>query len=341
MTRRRNQKRGDVAAISVVICSRNPNTTNMRRVLSSLQEQKLGRGFWELLLVDNASEKPLSDEWDLSWHPAARHVREERVGLSHARVRGIAEATGELIVFLDDDTPMADQYLSAARALWSRHPELGAFGAGSIQPEFEITPPGELIPRLRLLGVRTVPVAASSDQPRDIYCMPHGAGLCVTAGVAAAYRQLIADLGVIEIVGRHGNRLFAGDDDLFSWAAASEGMRFGVFPELGVLHLIPADRLSHDYFVRLCHDHAFSHAVLRFLLTGDKPQGLTFVQRLRLIGHRLKNGRFSMQCRRAELEGQESATRLIEGQELRPLRRPWHAQTSDDRRTAVGDLDRA
>ena len=86
------------------------------------------------------------------------------------------------------------------------------------------------------------------------------------------YQQLVYGLGVSDVVGRHGERLSAGDDELFSWAASGAGQGFGVFPELRVTHLILARRLGHGYFLRLTHDHAFSHSVLRYLLTGAKPR---------------------------------------------------------------------
>ena len=52
--------------ISVIICSLNPRSDYLRRVLDSLQGQTLPASKWELLLVDNGSDYPLADSWDLS-----------------------------------------------------------------------------------------------------------------------------------------------------------------------------------------------------------------------------------------------------------------------------------
>ncbi|HTA29597.1 MAG TPA: glycosyltransferase family 2 protein, partial [Candidatus Cybelea sp.] len=88
---------------SVIICTHNPRPACLRRTLDSLRTQTLPFELWEFLLIDNASQPPLMGESDLSWHSQARHVREEELGLTPARLRGIKESAGELLIFIDDD----------------------------------------------------------------------------------------------------------------------------------------------------------------------------------------------------------------------------------------------
>jgi len=133
--------------ISVVVCTHNPRPDALRRTLDSLKGQSLRREQWDLLIVDNACDNRLSDTCDLSWHERARHVREEKLGLTLARLRGIADADGELLVFVDDDNVLAPGFLEEAWDICSRYPYLGAFGAGNLEPEFEIQPPPEVRPR--------------------------------------------------------------------------------------------------------------------------------------------------------------------------------------------------
>ncbi len=97
--------------LSVIICTHNPRADFLRRTLDALKEQTLARGEWELVLVDNASKTAVAGAWDLAWHPRGRHVREEELGLTHARFRGIREATGAVLVFVDDDNILAPDYL--------------------------------------------------------------------------------------------------------------------------------------------------------------------------------------------------------------------------------------
>jgi glycosyltransferase involved in cell wall biosynthesis len=308
-----------VTNISVIICTRNPLRAYLQRVLDSLRQQTLGKEHWELMIVDNASDKRLQEEWDVSWHPRARHVREETLGVMSARLRGLSEGRGPLFVFVDDDTIPDVDFLSRALALSVSHPELGAFGAGTIEPEFEVFPSADLVPRLEMLGLRTIKSSIWSNNPNDFSCCPWGAGLCVRQEVAKAYERLAHHLHVNQVVGRCGSRLFAGEDDLFSWAASSVGCGFGLFPELRLTHLIPRKRIQHDYFIRLVHDHSFSHSVLRHLLTGKKLQRFGVGKYLELLAHGLKNGKFSMQCAYAVSHGEHEASRFIKERQLHPL----------------------
>ena len=89
--------------LSVIICAHNPRSDYLARVLDGLKAQTFrltnGSCYWLTML-----QGPAAQSHNISWHPNARHVREEDVlGLIPARVRGIAESTGDLLVFVDDD----------------------------------------------------------------------------------------------------------------------------------------------------------------------------------------------------------------------------------------------
>src|ERR1700685_2968773 len=98
--------------ISVIICTHNPRTDYLRRVLEALDKQTFPKEDWELLLIDNASKERLADVWNLSWHPIARHVRENELGLTAARLRGIAEARADILIFVDDDNVLRSDFLA-------------------------------------------------------------------------------------------------------------------------------------------------------------------------------------------------------------------------------------
>src|SRR5208282_720308 len=113
----------------------------MRRVMAALQAQILPLEKWELLLIDNGSMNLLSVAWDLSWHPSARHVRENEQGLSFARRRGICEARGDVVVFVDDDNVLAPDYLCQVESIM-QDTSIGAAGGAAV-PVFEenVSPP--------------------------------------------------------------------------------------------------------------------------------------------------------------------------------------------------------
>src|SRR5262249_33113958 len=151
---------------------------------------------------------------DLAWHPRPAIVREDALGLTAARVRGIASTNGDLIVFVDDDNVLAPDYLERVLDVHARFPQLGAFGAGSIEPEFEAPPPREIQRHLPLLALRSVPTARWSNQPA-VDAIPWGAGLVVIRSLADRYQEFVDQLGIGAVLDRRGGVLHSGGDDLF------------------------------------------------------------------------------------------------------------------------------
>ena len=308
---------------SVIICTHNPRPEYLRRALDALRAQTLASSDWELLLIDNASQQRLSDTWDLVWHANSRHIREDELGLTRERLRGIRDGRGHTLVFVDDDNVLAPDFLERVQAIAADNPHLGVFGAGTLEPDFETLPAPETVPFLGHLALRSVSSILWSNNPADISANPWGAGISVTRETAQVYVRLVEQLDLKRILGRNGDRLFCAEDDLFSWAATLAGKGFGVFPELKVTHLISAHRLNPDYLVQLMHDHSFSHEVLRYRLTGaqgpKRKRPTKLLWHLRLLLHGLKNGRFSMQCRQARFCGLNNATQFILENGLIPL----------------------
>jgi glycosyltransferase involved in cell wall biosynthesis len=308
-------------SVSVILCTHNPRPDYLSRVLASLRGQTLPAKQWELLLVDTASDRPLAETVDISWHWRGRHIREDELGLTPARLRGIQESSSELLVFVDDDNLLAPDFLVRATAISMRCPDLGAFGAGILEPEFEVQPPVKLRPHLGMLALRRECSAlwGYNYNTTDTRCRPWGAGLCVTRCVANLYRQLIPDLGITAVLDRRGKQLFSGGDDLFSRVSAEFGLRFGVFPELCITHLISGARLNPHYLARLIHDHALSHGVLDYMFDGIQPVRTDLVRYGRLLLHAVKNGPFSMRCRWAQSRGSDGAAQFISANRLKPL----------------------
>ena len=304
---------------SVILCTHNPRPTYLERTLHSLRMQTHPLTQWEFLLIDNRSDTPLADIWDLSWHPRARHIREDELGLTPARLRGIKEAEGSLLIFVDDDNVLAPDYLAHAEIISQQYPNLGVFGAGRIEPEYEQPLPPELTPLVHLLALKNAPTPLWSNNPAHWRTLPVGAGLCAHRSVAEGFRRIVEAFDVNSILGRRGVHLFSGEDDIFSWAATKLGLGFGIFPELRITHLIPASRLTHRYFLRLIHDHAYSHGVLRYLLSGLPPKRIEISRRIRVLLHGIRRGIFSMKCQWAESRGEDLAARFITAHELRPL----------------------
>lgn len=236
-------------AISVIICAHNPHTDYLRRTLEALRVQSLPRDQWELLLVDNASKTPLANLWDLSWHPRGRHILELSLGLTPARLRGIKEAKGELIVFVDDDNVLAKDYLQAASDLFARRLDLGV-ASGRILPEYETPPPAWFAPHESWIAIRRIERSRWANFHHS-FAEPCGAGMCLRREVAAAYVHRVADKNEQLLLGRRGESLLSGEDVVIAKLALGLGYSMGQFIELNVLHLIPSRRIGEEYLFSL------------------------------------------------------------------------------------------
>jgi glycosyltransferase involved in cell wall biosynthesis len=253
--------------LSVIICTHNPRADYLQRTLAALNDQTAPKSDWELLLIDNASADSINI--DLSWHPNSRIVREDSLGLTSARLRGIAESQSELLVFVDDDNVLDCEYLNETLKIAFSWPQLGTWG-GSILPEFDISPPVHLHPYLKYLALREItrPFWANVWDCTD--AEPWGAGLCVRREVALAYSEVCQKTS-LTVGGRTGLSLLSGEDVEISYVACSLGLGKAVFPQLKVLHLIPKRRLDEDYLVKLSEGLSTSSMVLYFKWGGILP----------------------------------------------------------------------
>ena len=329
--------------LSLIVCTRNPKPDYFRRLLDSLRCQTLPVAEWELLVVDNASADRLEQVWDLSWHPNSRHLREDELGLTAARLRGIRESCGPLIVYVDDDNVMAPDYLVNALQIEAAYPQLAVFGAGVLDPEFEVPPTTQVERLVPLLGLRRLEQPQWTNNPEDSRSVPWGAGLCVRRATAIAYAELLDRLSIRHLLDRRGQRLFSGGDDLFSWVAARNGSGFGIFPRLRILHLVRAERVRPPYLLRLVHDHVYSHAILRFAMYGTIQADLQVADTIRILLHGVRRGMFSMRSHWAAARGAAAAAKHIDAHHIQSIAggtspAPWPPErhVTTDACTSVG-----
>ena len=138
---------------SLILCTHNPRSDYLEEVLAGLRAQTLAPRKLELLLVDNASDEALAARWDLGWHPNGRHLREQELGLTPARIAGIEAAAAPILVFDDDDAILDADYLEIALEIAEAWPVLGAWGSGSPEGRFEVDPPEWAQPHLPWLAL--------------------------------------------------------------------------------------------------------------------------------------------------------------------------------------------
>lgn len=248
--------------ISVIICTHNPRITYLQRVMNALKDQTLLLDEWELILIDNGSENSLVEQIDLSWHPKSKCILEQTLGLTPARLRGIRESKGDLLVFVDDDNILEKSYLDTLLNKMSSIILLGALGAGKIVAEFETTPSDEVIPFLHMLALREEHRPHYSNEVGWHKAIPYGAGLCIRRSIAMAYVETCKLRLSSVVLDRSGQELLSGGDIDLALHACKEGYLVGIIPELELTHLIPQSRLELTYLINIAAGHAKSHYLL-------------------------------------------------------------------------------
>lgn len=276
----------DKFLVSVILCTRNPKAKYITRVFESLKSQILSKKMWELIIIDNASDQPIASVLDISWHPSGRHVREERMGIIWARIRGIEESQGEIIVFVDDDNLLFEDYLEQVLKISSNFPMLGAWG-GQLIPEFESVPPDWTKPYWEKLAIRQFDEARWSNIPFNWESTPVTAGGCYRRSVALAYLNLFRQdpRRSTPTCNLEENRLFwpnrCEDLDL-AYASHDLGLGTGLFPQLKLIHIMPSRRFDKQYLLKLTEGGAYSLVMLKFI-RGKYIVKSTFKLRLKLL----------------------------------------------------------
>jgi glycosyltransferase involved in cell wall biosynthesis len=247
--------------LSVVICTFNPSLTTLHKVLDALKSQNLPASYWELLLIDNNSSTFLGDLVDLSWHPNGKVIREERPGLSYARVKGVSSSNSELIVFVDDDNILAPDYLENSFSFFKAHAEVGCFGGKSL-PVFESEPPSWFKETGINLGCQdygeefhisnfatlNFNITAYPDKA------PIGTGMVILKKAFLTYLKEVETNPERMKLGRNGKSLSSGEDNDIILSIVKNGYEIAYHPALVVHHLIPAKRYSLEYLGKMAFE---------------------------------------------------------------------------------------
>jgi glycosyltransferase involved in cell wall biosynthesis len=101
---------------SVVVCTRN-RSASVKETLDALA--RLDAADYEVLVVDNSTdkEKELTEKFSIA--AGAKYIHEPRRGLNVARNTGIANASGDIIAFTDDDCLPEKNWLRQTLANYS------------------------------------------------------------------------------------------------------------------------------------------------------------------------------------------------------------------------------
>ncbi|CAN5436503.1 hypothetical protein BH10PSE12_BH10PSE12_32640 [soil metagenome] len=116
-----------LASLTIAICTKD-RAQRLARLLSSLVGPCAQSPFarTEILVIDNAPSDDATRK-AVEGFPGVRHVVEPKAGLNFARNAALANATGDLLAFLDDDVVIDRYWLDGLAAARRGAPDAGGF----------------------------------------------------------------------------------------------------------------------------------------------------------------------------------------------------------------------
>lgn len=212
-------------------------------VLDSLARQTLDKSLFEIVLVDNNSpgntkeifEKFAADHASIS----CRYYLETNQGLSFGRNRGIKEATGKYITFIDDDAFLADDYLEKIYTYFEKNDAVAAIGSKILLHYESVIPDWENKYLNSLLGYFDLgdaeKVFSKSDYPR---------------GSNMSFRMSVFEkVGLFNVeLGRIGSGMGGSEEkDIFKRIYNFPDLKVVYIPDALVYHCVPVERTTTEF----------------------------------------------------------------------------------------------
>ena len=229
-------------SLSVVVCTHN-RALDLSRCLDALCE--LGESP-EIIVVDSASEPPVRSlvESYADRLSGLRYVREDGTGLSRARNRGVAEAAGDVIAFLDDDAAPHPDWAGKIVAPFEADAGVGCVGGACLAEFGGVARPRWLSDRLlQFAGItRFGPVAREARSSAE---WPFGANIAFRAAALDT-----VDGPFSEHLGRDGTTLLSGEESALVHTLLVSGWKVWLEPDAAVGHTVHAERCRSRYYWR-------------------------------------------------------------------------------------------
>lgn len=242
--------------LSLIIATYN-RCQSLLRLLGSVVSQSAPKELWECVVVNNNSSDDTAEVFAAfaSEHADCnlRMVTEVKQGLSNARNCGIEASVGEYIAIVDDDETIEQSFVESYIEFFDSFPQAMAAG-GAVRAVFESGRP-------RWMSHYTERMIANTlDLDIAVTLFPKNR---VPAGGNMAFRREIFDsVGVFNPqLGRNGQSLMGGEEnDLFA-RIRERGYDIFFVPNTAIDHYIPAEKLTDEYFDRLCYNIGVSKAM--------------------------------------------------------------------------------
>ena len=227
--------------ISVAICTWNRSRLLKQTLESIAATDRSSLGDWELIVVDNNSTDDTREVANaFSGQLPIVYETEKEQGHSASRNRAIEMATGELIIWTDNDVIVDANWLRAYQTAAQQYPDSAFFG-GLIEPVFESPRPAWLEETWQkckaVYAARDLGEKEFEFQPNQF---PYGANFAVRAAVQKRFRFDTS-------VGRVRGGLVGEDEINLLRRITADGQVGTWVPNAKLQHFIPDDRVTPEY----------------------------------------------------------------------------------------------
>lgn len=244
--------------VSVVIATYN-RAALLDECLAHLRTQRFLPGD-DVIVVDNGSTDATAAvvaRHQTASAPPLRLLHEPRPGKSHAIARALADASGEILVFTDDDVNVGAGWLDAIRDAMA-DPTV-ALAGGPVLPRWESTVPQ----RIRVARDRHprlgAPMALLDYGNRSVEL---GSRTLLGANLAVRRQVFTRAGGFPTHLGKLRGTLLSGEDHELCRRVQSAGFRALYIPDAVGHHWVPADRARVSYFLRWFFWSGITHAIM-------------------------------------------------------------------------------
>ena len=247
---------------SIIICTHNPKHGIFKRVLTAIEQLQTEAISHEIIIVDNNSTTPLTTinfvQEFLKSNSTVSLILEKKPGLTEARIAGIKRAKYDWFVFFDDDNEPKSDYLQRASHTIHAHPQVGAWGPGTVEVEFMDPPPPWLESEKWLFQHRKEVYTEFDNQKNWQKCYPFGTGLIIRKDIAALYVKRVLQ-NRYTLSDRKGKSLASGGDVQMVLTGIEQGYSAGVIKGMVLNHLIDASKTTMKYLLRMQYGTASAY----------------------------------------------------------------------------------